>query len=376
MSLQTNEKIKKKKGLFMVQLPPPIHGVSVISQLITQSKYINEKIDIDIIPINSSLSLDEINEPSFRKIFKIVDNCVKLFLKLLKNRYEFVYFTSNLQGWAFYRDILYIAIIKLFKIPKFYHLHGYAYLSQQKRRFKTGLCKWYFKGAKVIILADSLYNDISSLVEEKNKFILHNGIPITVSQDKFNSIVKERQNQQTCRILFFSNIMESKGATVLLKALCLLKDKGCIFKAIFAGKWINQDYKIIFTQLTHNFCLDKHIELKGFCSGKRKEEVFSQSDIFVFPTLKDTWAIVILEAMEYALPVVSSEEGAIPEIITDGKEGYIVKKNDYITLAEKIETLINDKQLRLKLGENARKKVLENYSFTEYEKNFIKIINS
>lgn len=366
----------KKKGLFMVQLPPPVHGVSIISQLIIQSKYINENIDIDVIPINTSNTLKQINEFSLLKFFKITANCVKLFLKLLKNKYDFVYFTSNLQGLAFYRDIFYIAIIKTFGVPRIYHLHGYTFLASSKYFFKMALCKWYFVDAKVIILANSFYQDISTLVKERNKFILHNGVPLNVSPDKIESIIKDRKNKEICTILFLSNIMESKGATVLLKALRLLKNESSNFKAIFAGEWINEEYKNIFVQLMHEYGLDNYIEFKGFCSGTKKDGVFKQSDIFVFPTLRDTWAIVILEAMEYALPVISSEEGAIPEIIKNGQEGYIVKKNDYTALAEKMKLLINDKQLRLKIGENARYKLINNYTFDEYERNFIKIINS
>ena len=77
--------------------------------------------------------------------------------------------------------------------------------------------------------------------------------------------------------------------------------------------------------------------------------------------------------MQFALPVVSTFEGAIPEIVDDGVTGFLVPPKDVISLAEKIEILINNKNLRIQMGDAGRKKFLEKYTLDKFEQNLLKV---
>lgn len=112
--------------------------------------------------------------------------------------------------------------------------------------------------------------------------------------------------------------------------------------------------------------------------GKEKEELFRQADIFIFPTYyhNEAFPLVNLEAMQHALPVISTNEGAIPDIIDDGITGYIVAKRDYQALAVRIEILINNPALRKKMGESGKKKFEKLYSLDVFEKMMCEILNN
>lgn len=367
--------MENKKILFLIQLPPPVHGVSTINQLIIQNHYIRNNIDMDILPINTSKKFEEIDRLSLRKVIRGFRILIVLLKRILTNKYCFVYFTINIRSYAFYRDIIYAFILRLFSLKRVYNLQGYGVSVNATNLFKRTIYKWYFDKAKVITLSNNIYKDICNFVKDNNKFILHNALPITVQDNIIEFIINKRRDRGTFNILFLSNLMESKGPEVLLQTLTMLRDRGYNFRAYFAGAWVNDNYRNFFLGLIRSYRLNEYVEIMGFCSTKNKLKVFSNSDIFVLPTLKDASPLVILEAMEYALPIISTDEGAIPEIINDGVEGFIVPKKDANSLANKIEILINDKNLRLEMGKNARVKFIKNYSFIEYEKRFVEILN-
>ena len=83
----------------------------------------------------------------------------------------------------------------------------------------------------------------------------------------------------------------------------------------------------------------------------------------------------IFEAMQFRLPLISTFEGAIPEIIEDGVNGFLVAQKDVIALANKLEVLIKDKELRSKMGAAAYLKFSNNYTLEIFENNMVKVLN-
>ena len=70
--------------------------------------------------------------------------------------------------------------------------------------------------------------------------------------------------------------------------------------------------------------------------GDDKVAFFSNADIFAQPTLNDCFPLTLLEAMQYQLPIVSTHEGAVPDIVKDGKNGYIIDPHHETKFIEKL----------------------------------------
>ena len=96
------------------------------------------------------------------------------------------------------------------------------------------------------------------------------------------------------------------------------------------------------------------------------QRFLEQADIFIFPTLRDVFGLVLLHAMAEGLPIVASREGTVPEIVPDGTNALLVEKGDAKALADKILFLADDGQLRQKMGQANRRRFEERYTLEKY----------
>ena len=358
------------KVLFIVQLPPPIHGAALRNQFLSKSKLINEKFSISILPLRFAQDVKDIGKFSIMKLLKMVNYSLKLIYQLLINRPDMVYYNFAVKGIAFYRDVFYITIIKIFRIPRTYHLRTQGVKSQSsKSRLIKLLFRFAFKDARLICLSKSLALDVELVYKEK-PIIVANGIDLEVSDDD----IKSKSKSDIVTFIYLSNLTRSKGIFELIEAISLLDQESLDFKL----KIIGPEYDISFDEIRKMVAekgLSDKVKIKGPAYGKEKFEAFVSSDIFIFPTWFEAFPAVILEAMQCALPVISTREGAIPEIVNDGLTGFIVEPKNSLQLADKMKTLLLDRDLREKMGRRGRKKFLEHYTSELFEKQIAKTFN-
>jgi len=107
------------------------------------------------------------------------------------------------------------------------------------------------------------------------------------------------------------------------------------------------------------------VRFEGTVYGEEKMRLLGSSDIFVFPTYYPfeghPW--VIVEAMAFGLPIISTDQGAIRESVIDGVNGFIIEKSNPTQIAEKIKILVQNAELRMKMGRESR--LLYETHFTE-----------
>jgi glycosyltransferase involved in cell wall biosynthesis len=91
------------------------------------------------------------------------------------------------------------------------------------------------------------------------------------------------------------------------------------------------------------------------------------------PSLWEGCPVSLLESMGYGIASIATDVGDVPYIIENGKDGFIVEKNDYLKLSEKIIYLIENEEERKKIGEKAREKIKKYFSYEEMIKKYSSI---
>ena len=180
---------------------------------------------------------------------------------------------------------------------------------------------------------------------------------------------------QTIHILFFSNMMEEKGVWTLVDACKILKKKGVSFKCTFVGGWKDINEKV-FNQKIASLGMQTEVAAVGAKYGDDKENYWLNADVFVFPTYyhNECFPLVLLEAMQHALPCISTKEGAIPDIIEDGVTGFIINSKNPNALAAKIIELVNDKDKRFAMGFNGYQKYKYQYTLSAFENRICNVL--
>lgn len=367
--------MNKRKVLCLLQLSPPVHGVTQMNDYIVKSRYLREKMDLSVVSLNFASSIKDVGVARPAKFLLMLKVIFKLIRAIIKLKPKTVYFTISPTGKAFYRDLVFSLIFKAFRVKNIiFHLHGKGIAQVTHKRIQKALYRWVFNKSKIILLSPLLVFDVKDVVAEDNIFFLPNSIPRSIPPDKLEFACLERRDRAVCRIVFLSNMIRNKGPIVLLRALDILAKEGHDFQACFAGSWFGGDCKAEFYSVLLDSHLAGYVQYLGPQYGNEKTELLLSGDIFVFPTYGDVFGIVNLEAMEAGLPVISTYEGAISEVIENGVTGYLVPKQDHVALAEKIRILLDNPDLRIRMGDAGRKKFEEQYAFEVYEKKLSEIL--
>lgn len=347
----------------MMQLPPPVHGASVMNSYVASSESLASQFDMDVMPLQFSASIDDVGRVSLRKMASAFRHSLTLLSRVVRRRPDLAYFTISPVGGAFYRDCVFVAILKTFRIRRIFHLHGKGIGKQLESRWKRPLYKWAFSGAWLIHLSPLLAGETASLIDPSRLRFVPNGI-----QERGQPAAVARATSVP-RILYLSNMAEDKGPLVLLDALGVLAARGVQFEANFVGATY-RDAVAKFHVRMEELRLSHRVRYLGPVYGDAKDALFDAHDIFVFPTFyaQEAFPLVLLEAMQKALPIVTTFEGAIPAIVEDGVTGYLVPQRDATALADRLEQLVADSELRARMGEAGRKRYADHFTLAHFEK--------
>ena len=183
-------------------------------------------------------------------------------------------------------------------------------------------------------------------------------------------MMKDKMN-----VLFLSNMIAEKGVWTIVEAAKVLHEKGLEIVFHFVGKWsdISED---MFRQAIEEYHLENICFAHGGKYGKEKDEFWNAADVFVFPTFyhNECFPLVLLEAMQHHLPCISTNEGGIPGIIDDGKTGYLIKRHDFKSLADKLEFLFHHPDVCKDMGEKGYQKFQNEFTLKKFEERMVEIL--
>lgn len=248
----------------------------------------------------------------------------------------------------------------------------------------SNLIMWKFaqlekKAAKkadlVITISKYSKNKIMQLYDiEKEKIkIIPNGVDIQKFRpmDDQKKIKNQMGIQNRTIILFVGRLIPRKGLSFLIEAAekVVKEQKNTLFLIVGEGPEKNLLIKNVEKKE-----LMKNFHFVGDIKEKNLPKIYNIADVFVFPSIQEGQGIALLEAQASSKPVVSFKTSGIKETIIDKKTGLLTELNSE-ELANAILKLIQNAQLREKMGKVGRNFVANNFSWNKSAKELLKIYN-
>lgn len=359
-----------RKILFLSQLPPPIHGASVVNKAIMDSHAINTAFETRYINISPAGEIADLGKVSFKKILRALQIYVLALKAYLTFQPRLVYLTLSPHGSAFYKDGLLAVILKLLGANMVFHMHGKGIDAEAKKsRLRKGIYRLVFKEVNVIHLSPSLFYDVEAVRDQTKKlFAVPNSAPTPPKMSV------ERDGDSVI-FIYLSNLARTKGADILIRASSLISSElQNKFKVKIVGKSANQQYTDEIIQLLSKNSYG-NIELLGPKYGEDKYVELLSSHVFVLPTRNECFPLSILEAMSCGLAVISTREGAIPNILEDGITGEVLEECTPEALAAAMTKHIESLSYSAACASASKQKFHTHYTKNIFEKNLISTLN-
>lgn len=379
----------KPKILFIMHMPPPVHGASMVGQFVHDSNLINEFFDCHYVNMAVATRLEDVGRGGWHKIKGIWKKLIEVKKTVKKVNPDMVYITPNSAGAPFYKDFITVMMLKMMGQRIVMHFHNKGVATRQNRWLDNWLYQRYFKNVKLILLADALCEDVKKYVKRKDVFVCPNAIPeIGMATEcvklKYDSASFNAENHAVPRILWLTNIMKTKGIMEFLAALKILKDKGVKFQVDFVGgltkEMTGEEFDTALTMNGLNGCCIYH----GPKYGDEKYAFFRNADAFVLPSYTEALPVSILEAMQFGLPVVASNVGGVSAEVEDDVTGFLLGGKQPIMLntfrpdaheiADKLQVLLIDTDLRHQMGLAGREKFEKEFTLEVFEHRLVNIL--
>ena len=361
--------MKPKVVLILGKVPPPYMGPSIATEILLKSG-LNNNFNLIHVDTKVNSDLKDIGKWSFEKIKNYYIIWKRLIEKIKTHQPDLVLIPISQSTIGFLKDSIFILIAKFYKRKTLLHLRGSDFRNWLIKTNKIN--QWYVRTCLnstkgIIVLGNNLRPVFKNIYADDKIFVAPNG---------GNYLIPSRTRESNIlRILYLGNLQSSKGIEDVIDASVILqKSHANKFELEVIGGWRKDDIKQKCLRIIDDNNLPVHFTPPELSKNKLQE--LSNADIFVFPPREPEghpW--VIIEAMAASLPIISTDQGAIIESVQEGKNGFIVPSANPKSIAEKMAILIDNEELRQRMGVESRKSYEAKFTEKVMVENLSRIFN-
>jgi len=288
----------------------------------------------------------------FKKITIFFVAILKFIVKLSSLKIEVVHAHVSMNGSVGRKCVL-LMLSRIFRVRYMLHIHG----SEFEKSYSEG--SWFYKCMVKILLGGS--TDIvvlsKSMLGFTKKFSCKNTWVIPNYCIDHNQICEARCSHGNV-FLFLGALIERKGIYDLLDAIQLVKKQQVEIMVKFAGDGDIPGLLLLCERLG----IDEHVEFTGWVEGKQKYELLESSDFLILPSYNEGLPVSIIDALSFALPVISTNIAGIPDLVSS-ENGVLVAPGDVRNLSSAmIEMAMSDNSSYSELSNSSRQKYLYHFS--------------
>ena len=306
-----------------------------------------------------------------RKIGHLLAVIVKIVIARARTKATTLYYPPSGPGGApMYRDMaILLATRWMFSTTVFHHHAGgvsdaYATLPWAAKPLYR---KAFFR-PDVGIRTSPLAPPDPARLYARHDVVVLNGVEDAAAATPADAFAARTAGTPT--ILFVGLLTESKGVFVLLDACAELKRRSVSFRVELVGEFQSEQTRADVEQRVRRTGLEEIVQARGVLVGAAKHRAYAAAAVLAFPTFfeSETFGLVLIEAMQFSLPVVATSWRGIPAVVEDGANGFLVPVGDSSALADRLAQLVTDRALAERLGRRGRKTYEERFTLDRFHR--------
>ncbi|HOW84475.1 MAG TPA: glycosyltransferase [Candidatus Aminicenantes bacterium] len=350
------------------QVPPPYIGSNVMTRQFLEALRAG---GYQAVLSRKSLSGDvaDVNRIRPAKAFRLLATWGRFASRLRRARPDLAVIFSSSTYVGLAAESVVVGLCRLYRVPYVLYLHTDVHRRLAAAPFPLRpVLLAAFRSAAACFVLGRVFRDEMAAERPGRVFVLPNCVADPAGPDG-----AARPGGQA-RILFLSNIEESKGVMTLLRAalLVLAEAPGVTFS--IAGPWRDRAIRREVEGFLAAHGLGRSVVLAGEAYGEAKTRIMAEHDIFVLPSRREAMSLAVLEAMRAGLPVVTTGVGAMAEAVEDGVTGFLVPPDDPAALARRLLELARDAELRSAMGRAGRSRYEREFTPAAYERRVCDIL--
>lgn len=245
----------------------------------------------------------------------------------------------------------YIISLRGSDVPGYDHTHGYL---QPLHLVLRPISRYLWTRAAAVVALSKHLRDLARLTTPKLDISV---IGNAVDDELFPGKPHERQ-PGPLRLICVCRLIKRKGINFLIEAMQILDEEDITLEIVGTG-----DSHAEIDALVRASGVEHKITMTGYVPRECLAERYHAADVFILPSLSESFGQVLLEAMSCGLPVIASRVGGIPETIEHGVNGLLVQPGNARALVAAIQKLAANPELTRELGDNNAKRARSHYSW-------------
>jgi len=282
----------------------------------------------------------------------------RLWLAAKRGEVDVVHIHLASSGSA-YRKMILAALARQLRIPYVVHLHSGRFDKfwwGAKPTVAKAIDRLFENSSAIVVLGEYWARVVSDRVPaSRGKTTVLPNATLPGSSDR-----RSRQDGRV-RIAFLGKIVESKGAPQLIEALGQLADRDDWIATICGNGAVGQS-----RELAQRLGIADRVIFPGWLDAEATAAQLGQTDIFALPSFSEGLPMAVLEAFAWGIAVVATPVGSVPEVIEHERNGLLVPVGDATALARALRRLVQDPDLRRRLGQAARQDHATRYDINVY----------
>ena len=209
------------------------------------------------------------------------------------------------------------------------------------------------KAKYVIALSNGLRDLALKIAPDQEIHVIGNGI----ETDVFIPRGDHQKNSGGLHLISVARLIKRKGLQHILQALHELNDPSIKLSIVGSG---NYEKKLML--LSESLGLKESVTFYGYCPREELSALYRRADVFILPSLSESFGIVFAEAMSSGLPIIGSRVGGIPDLVKQ-ENGILVSPGNVQKIKNAIVTFKNDADLMASMSKANRERVLQYYAW-------------